>query len=142
MAEDKPACTITEFFNESQNLVTGVAAFTALSAFVNQLPGELAKSDHDVSICVGILSGLLSLLAELTLLEVVKNVHRYQQRGMIRLFSEILFWAFALYLYLWAKVFYAGVQLILILFIVAFVVLALFGYFRFLGIELWRLFQK
>jgi hypothetical protein len=63
MDEKKPKKTLTDFIEQNQKLLSTVGIFTALSVFINQLPGELAKSDAGLHAILRALSCFLCALA-------------------------------------------------------------------------------
>jgi hypothetical protein len=123
--------TLTDFIEENQKLLSSIAIFTALSIFVNQLPGELIRSDENLKIGVRMLSCLLCILATLVYLEVVKNSLRYPDHGIMRGFNSALFVTFVVFIFVWARTFILGIVgalLMLFLAVLFMLSLALFAF--------------
>src|SRR5258708_1696721 len=114
--DDKPRKTLTDFIDQNQKLLSTIGIFTALSVFINQLPGDLAKSDAELHVVLRLLSALLCVLAITAFIEVLKNSFTYPEQGLIRLFSTVLLLAFAMFVFVWVKTFLAGVVVVLIFF--------------------------
>ena len=108
--DEKPKKTLTDFIEQNQKLLSAIGVFTALSVFINQLPGDLAKSDNGVRLALRVLSSLFCFLAVLTYAEVLKNSFRYYpENGILRWFDEALFFAFMMFIYIWVRTFYVGI---------------------------------
>lgn len=124
----EPSKTLTNFIDQNQKLFSIVGIFTALSIFINQLPGELARSDQGLHLVLRMISCLLCILATITYIEILKNSVQYPQTGLIRLFNEVLFLIFAMFVYVWGKTFafgIAGTALVLTLLVLCVSILAL-----------------
>jgi hypothetical protein len=58
-------------------------------------------------------------LAVLAYLEVVKNSLRYPDHGLMRVFNEVLFAAFVMFIFIWARTFILGIVGVLLMLLVA-----------------------
>jgi hypothetical protein len=112
--DEKPRKTLTDFIDQNQKLLSTIGVFTALSVFINQLPGDLAKSDAELHVVLRLLSSLLCVLAIIAFIEVLKNSFTYPEQGLIRLFNTVLLLAFAMFVFVWVKTFLAGAVVALI----------------------------
>lgn len=112
--DEKPKKNLTDFIDHNQKLLSTIGVFTALSVFINQLPGDLAKSDAALHFVLRLLSSLLCILATITFIEVLKNAFTYPEQWLIRLFTEVLFLVFVMFVFVWVKTFLAGVAVALV----------------------------
>ena len=124
--------TLTDFIDENQKLLSSIAIFTALSVFVNQLPGELLKADAGLKMGVRSLSCFLCILATLVYLEVVKNSLSYPDGGIMRWFNMVLFLAFFAFIYVWARTFIFGIVGALLMFLFSLLLVFLLALFALL----------
>ena len=129
---NEPSKTLTDFIDQNQKLFSIVGIFTALSVFINQLPGELARSDQGLHFVLRSISCLLCILATITYIQIFKNSAQYPQIGLVWLFNDVLFLVFAMFVYVWFKTFafgIAGAALVFALVIFFFIFLALIVFF-------------
>lgn len=114
MVDEQPKKTLTDFIDQNHKLLSTIGIFAALSVFINQLPGDLAKSDASLHSGLRILSAILCLLATMAFIEVLKNAFSYpDEQWFVRLFAELLFLVFVNFVIVWVKTFYFGVVIAL-----------------------------
>lgn len=108
--DEKPKKTLTDFIDENRNLLSTIGILTALSVFINQLPGDLAKSLLGLHDILRTVSGLLCFLAILAFFEVMKNSLAYPDKGLVKLFSTVLGLVFFIFVLVYILTFSVGIR--------------------------------